>query len=54
MIPAVTRVEEWTRALMGVGADIALGSHPENGKVALLVIPKRIMNRRGSHKILSK
>ena len=29
--PAVTRVEEWTKALTGVGAAIAAGSHAENG-----------------------
>lgn len=36
--PAVTRVEEWTKALTGVGAAIAAGSHLENGIWALLVI----------------
>lgn len=30
-IPAVTSVEEWTRADTGVGAAIAAGSHLENG-----------------------
>ena len=29
--PAVTRVEECTRAEIGVGAAIARGSHGENG-----------------------
>ena len=29
--PAVTRVEEWTRALTGVGAAIADGSQDEKG-----------------------
>jgi len=29
--PAVTSVEEWTKAEMGVGAAIAFGSHGENG-----------------------
>lgn len=36
--PAVTRVEEWTRALTGVGAAIADGSQEEKGIWALLVI----------------
>lgn len=30
-IPAVTSVDEWTRAEIGVGADIAIGNHAENG-----------------------
>jgi hypothetical protein len=38
-IPAVTRVEECTRAETGVGAAIAAGSQAENGIWALLVIP---------------
>lgn len=29
--PAVTRVEEWTKALTGVGAAMAAGNHLENG-----------------------
>lgn len=33
--PAVTRVDEWTKAEMGVGAAIAAGSHAENGNCAL-------------------
>lgn len=37
--PAVTRVEEWTKAETGVGAAIAMGSQGENGNCALLVIP---------------
>ena len=37
-IPAVTRVEEWTRAETGVGAAIAAGSHLINGNWALFVI----------------
>lgn len=36
--PAVTRVEEWTNALTGVGAAMAAGSHLENGSCALLVM----------------
>jgi hypothetical protein len=36
--PAVTRVEEWTNAEIGVGAAIAAGSQAENGICALLVI----------------
>lgn len=33
--PAVTSVEEWTRAEIGVGAAIAAGNHAENGNCAL-------------------
>ena len=29
--PAVTKVEEWTKAETGVGAAIAAGNHAENG-----------------------
>lgn len=36
--PAVTRVEEWTKADTGVGAAIAAGSQDERGICALLVI----------------
>lgn len=36
--PAVTSVEEWTRADTGVGAAIAAGSHLEKGICALLVM----------------
>lgn len=36
--PAVTRVEEWTRADTGVGAAMAAGSHADRGICALLVI----------------
>ena len=36
--PAVTSVDEWTRADTGVGAAIAAGSHPIKGNWALLVI----------------
>ena len=36
--PAVTNVEEWTKALTGVGAAIAEGSHEEKGICALFVI----------------
>lgn len=36
-IPAVTKVEEWTIAEIGVGADIAAGSHEESGNWAPLV-----------------
>lgn len=41
--PAVTRVEECTRALTGVGAAIAAGSQLENGSWALLVIAANII-----------
>lgn len=33
--PAVTKVDEWTRAEIGVGAAIAIGNHAENGNCAL-------------------
>lgn len=36
--PAVTSVDEWTKAETGVGAAIAAGSHEEKGICALLVI----------------
>ena len=36
-MPAVTSVEEWTRAETGVGAAIAAGNQAENGIWALLV-----------------
>lgn len=36
-IPAVTKVDEWTKAEIGVGADIAIGSQAENGNWALFV-----------------
>ena len=39
----MTRVEECTRALTGVGAAIAAGSHLEKGIWALLVIPASII-----------
>ena len=35
--PAVTRVEEWTKAETGVGAAMAAGNHAEKGIWALLV-----------------
>lgn len=41
--PAVTSVEEWTRALTGVGAAIAAGSHLEKGIWALFVIAATII-----------
>lgn len=33
--PAVTKVDEWTKAEIGVGAAIAIGSQAENGNCAL-------------------
>lgn len=33
--PAVTKVDEWTKAEIGVGAAIAAGNHAENGNWAL-------------------
>lgn len=51
--PAVTRVDEWTRAETGVGAAIAAGSHLENGIWALLVRAARAMaRRRGGEKFV--
>lgn len=41
--PAVTRVDECTRALTGVGAAIAAGSHLENGSWALFVMAATII-----------
>ncbi len=42
-IPAVTRVEEWTKEETGVGAAIAAGNQDEKGTWALLVIKVNIM-----------
>ena len=53
-IPAVTRVEEWTNALIGVGALIALGSHAINGNTALLVEANKNKNSKGWKKIDNK
>ena len=39
--PAVTRVEEWTSALTGVGAAMAAGNHLLKGYCALLVMAVR-------------
>lgn len=47
--PAVTKVEEWTRADTGVGAAIAAGNHLEKGICALFVILAKRM-----HKIINK
>jgi hypothetical protein len=55
--PAVTRVEEWTRAEIGVGAAIARGSQGEKGYSALLVINVRIsieITRRGAKSDVKK
>jgi len=41
-MPAVTKVEEWTRADTGVGAAIAAGSQEEKGIWALLVQADKI------------
>lgn len=48
--PAVTRVEECTRAEIGVGAAIARGSQGENGYRALLVI--KVRTRKVTTKVL--
>lgn len=42
--PEVTRVEEWTKAEIGVGAAIAKGNQGEKGKMADLVINVKIKN----------
>lgn len=39
MTPAVTKVDEWTKADTGVGAAMALGNQVENGIWALFVNP---------------
>lgn len=44
-IPAVTNVEECTKALTGVGAAIAAGNQEEKGNWALLVIAVKISKR---------
>ena len=50
-MPAVTRVLEWTRALVGVGAAIAWGNHELKGNWALFVIkPKKKKNWKPSFK----
>jgi uncharacterized membrane protein len=46
IIPAVTSVDEWTKAETGVGAAIALGSHEVNGNCADLVLAAITRNRR--------
>jgi hypothetical protein len=54
--PAVTRVEEWTKAEIGVGAAIANGSQGEKGYKALFVINVRtnIKIRKGLEILLEK
>lgn len=46
-IPAVTSVDEWTKAEIGVGAAIARGNHVLNGNCALFLkqTPKKNTNR---------
>ena len=46
-MPAVTKVEECTNALTGVGAAMAKGSQVTNGTWALLVAAPRT-NKRGA------
>lgn len=41
--PAVTRVDEWTKAETGVGAAMAAGSHLEKGIWALFVIAATVI-----------
>lgn len=43
--PAVTSVDEWTKADTGVGAAIAAGNQLENGICALFVIAATIIAR---------
>lgn len=43
--PAVTSVEEWTKADTGVGAAMAAGSHLENGICALFVMAANMIER---------
>jgi hypothetical protein len=52
----VTRVEEWTKAEIGVGAAIASGSHGEKGYRALFVINVKtnIKINRGLERSLEK
>lgn len=52
--PAVTSVEECTRALTGVGAAIAAGSQAEKGIWALLVTLAKIINTAGNLKEVIK
>lgn len=49
--PAVTKVEECTRADTGVGAAIAAGNHLENGIWALFVIAAREIAITWSHRV---
>lgn len=42
--PAVTRVDEWTRAETGVGAAMAAGSQAANGIWALLVVAAKVIS----------
>lgn len=43
--PAVTRVEEWTKAETGVGAAMAAGSQEEKGIWALFVMAATIIEK---------
>ena len=52
--PAVTKVEEWTKAETGVGAAIAAGSHAENGICALFVKALKIIKKITTESILLK
>lgn len=47
--PAVTRVEECTKADTGVGAAIAAGNHDERGICALLVILAKMIKAKIGH-----
>lgn len=53
-MPAVTKVDEWTRDDTGVGAAIAAGSQALNGICALLVHEASIIINRGRKSIFCK
>lgn len=53
----MTNVDEWTRAEIGVGAAMAIGSHAENGNWALFehaARDNRIKGRIGSSELIEK
>ncbi len=47
--PALTIVEEWSKAEVGVGATIAPKSQPENGIWAALVMPAKASSAAGEN-----
>lgn len=50
----MTKVEEWTIAEIGVGADIAAGSQEERGNWALLVNLQKIKRKKKKKEELAK